>query len=198
MNVVALATVFGVIFVAELPDKSLFASLVLGTRYRALYVWVGVAAAFAVHVVLAVVAGGLLTLLPRRVVDVVVVVLFLVGAALMLFGREEDAEAAGYDEAAGVRVAPTFRRVALTSFGVVFVGEWGDITQLATANYAARYDDPLAVGVGAVLALWAVAGLAVTAGARLLDHVPMVSLRRVAGLVLLGFGVASAVTAVRG
>jgi hypothetical protein len=58
-DLLLLATVFGVTFVAELPDKSLFASLVLGTRYRPVHVWLGVAAAFAVHVGLAVTVGGL-------------------------------------------------------------------------------------------------------------------------------------------
>src|ERR1700735_3578721 len=75
-----LVPVFGVTFVAELPDKSLFASLVLGTRYRPAYVWLGVAAAFAVHVGLSVTAGGLLTLAPRSVVDFVSAALFLGGA----------------------------------------------------------------------------------------------------------------------
>ena len=86
-----LLTVFGVTFVAELPDKSLFASLVLGTRYRPAYVWLGVAAAFAVHVGLSVTAGGLLTLAPRSVVDFVSAALFLGGAVWMVWsGRKVD------------------------------------------------------------------------------------------------------------
>ena len=74
-----LVTVFAVTFVAELPDKSLFASLVLGTHYRPGHVWLGVAAAFAVHVTLSVVAGGLLTLAPKSVIDFVTAGLFLAG-----------------------------------------------------------------------------------------------------------------------
>ena len=46
LNLAAVTTVFGLTFLAStLPDKSLFASLLLGTRYRPLYVWAGVAAA---------------------------------------------------------------------------------------------------------------------------------------------------------
>src|SRR5215212_5737673 len=90
MNVTTAATAFAVIFLAELPDKSLLASLVLGTRYRPLWVWLGVSAAFAVHVVIACVAGRLLTLAPRRFVEVVVAVLFALGAYLML--RPEPAD----------------------------------------------------------------------------------------------------------
>jgi len=41
---------------------------------------------------------------------------------------------------------------------VVFVAEWGDITQFTTANLAARYD-PLLVFAGATLGLWAVAAV---------------------------------------
>lgn len=196
MNPVVVAVVFGLTFVAELPDKSLFASLVLGTRYQALPVWTGVAAAFALHVVIAVTAGGLLTLLPRRVVEGIVAALFLTGAAIMLLGSkgEEPARSAG---GAGPRVPPTFGRVALTSFGVVFVGEWGDITQITTANYAAKYDDPFSVALGALLALWVVAGLAIALGNNVLRYVPVSLARRVAGVVLLGFAIASAVMAIR-
>src|ERR1700678_3964384 len=96
-SLLLLATVFGVTFVAELPDKSMFASLVLGTRYRPAYVWLGVAAAFAVHVILAVVAGGLLTLAPRSVVDFVTAALFLGGAVWMLRSAKEDENEPGPD-----------------------------------------------------------------------------------------------------
>lgn len=202
MDPVVVLIVFIVIAIAELPDKSLFASLVLGTRYRASWVFLGVAAAFLVHVVIAVTAGGLLTLLPKRVVEAIVAVLFAAGAAVLLLGREEDEVAEGMAEGVAgsraLRLDPTLRRVALTSFGVVFVGEWGDITQIAIANYSARYHDPIAVGVGATLALWAVAGLAVTAGKKALDHISVTLVRRVTGIVLCVFAALSAVSAVRG
>ncbi len=46
----------------------------------------------------------------------------------------------------------------MTAFLVFFVAEWGDLTQILTANLAARYHSALSVGLGATLALWAVAG----------------------------------------
>ena len=190
--------VAAVIFLAELPDKSMFASLVLGTRYRALYVWVGVASAFLVHVIIAVAAGGVLHLLPHRLVEAVVAALFFVGAALLLFTSEDDDDEESAESAADeLIVAPSFRRVFLTSFTVIFIGEWGDITQIATANYAAKYD-PLTVGIGATLGLWLVSGLGVTVGARLLNYVPVTVLKRVTALILVVFGVVSAVAAIRG
>jgi len=87
VDLVIPATVFSVVFLAELPEKSVLASLILGSRYRPVFVFAGVAAAFAVHVALAVTAGSLLGLLPRRAVEVGAAVLFAVGAAALLRGR---------------------------------------------------------------------------------------------------------------
>ena len=193
MDLSTAAAVFAVVFLAELPDKSLFASLVLGTRYPARWIWLGASTAFVLHVVIAVALGQLLTLAPRRVVEAVVAVLFLVGAVVLL--KPEPAE--DLDEEVPDPPAPAFWPVAATSFGVVFVGEWGDITQLTTANFAARYDDPVSVGVGAALALITAAGLAAHAGAAVLRLVPLALVRRVAGLLLLAFSVAAFVTLLR-
>jgi putative Ca2+/H+ antiporter (TMEM165/GDT1 family) len=189
-------TTFVVIFPAELPDKSLVASLVLGTRFRPLPVFCGVAAAFAVHVLIAVSIGGVFALLPERLVLFVVSAMFAGGSALLLLGREEedDQEAA---EAARAVADRRPVRVALASFGVVFLGEWGDITQITTANLAARYGDPVSVGVGAALALWSVTALALTVGRGLVQRVPTRLVRRLTGVVLAALAVVTLVEAVR-
>jgi putative Ca2+/H+ antiporter (TMEM165/GDT1 family) len=68
---------FVTVFPAELPDKTMVATIILVTRYRhPLGVWLGAAAAFLVHVVVAVAAGSAIALLPERVVGGVVTVLF--------------------------------------------------------------------------------------------------------------------------
>ena len=200
MSLAVAAIAFGVVFLAELPDKSMIASLVLGTRFRPLYVWVGAAAAFAVHVVIAVAAGGALSLLPHRLVEGIVAVLFLAGAALLLFGTEAREEEVGRDESGNVVEipVPTLRRVAAVSFVVIFVGEWGDITQIATANLAAKYDDPIGVGVGALLGLWTVVAIGVVAGSKLVERVPLALVRRITGVILAALGIVSAVAAIRG
>ena len=97
MDLAVVLTTFVVIFPAELPDKSMFASLVLGTRFRPLPVVCGVAAAFAVHVVIAVSIGSVFALLPQRLVLFVVAALFAGGSAWLLLGREDEVGAA--DEA---------------------------------------------------------------------------------------------------
>ncbi len=186
---------FALAFLAELPDKSMFASLVLGLRYRPSWVWTGVAAAFAVQMAIAASAGRLLALLPHRAVDAVVAAAFLAGSACLWLTSLRARYPGGADAARQGGRAPSFRLVAATSFGVVFLAEWGDITQLATANLAARYD-PLAVFAGATLGLWAVAALAIGVGARSLKLIPVAWVRRITALIMLGLAVYAAVAAV--
>ncbi|KPC59026.1 TMEM165/GDT1 family protein [Streptomyces chattanoogensis] len=172
------AVVFGVIFLAELPDKTALAGLMLGTRYRASYVFAGVAAAFLVHVALALAAGSVLTLLPHRIVAAVVGVLFLAGAAVLLLKKHDD------EEEVRKPADQSFWKVSGAGFMMILVAEFGDLTQIMTANLAARYDNPLSVGVGAVLGLWAVAGLGILGGRTLMKYVPLKLITKVAAGVM--------------
>ena len=188
--IAAFFVAFGTVFLAELPDKTMVASLVLTTRYRRpLAVWTGVSIAFVLHVVLAVSIGSLLRQLPERPVQLVVAVLFLVGGVLLLRADDEDDEVAGGVPAASVRA------VATTAASVVGLAEFGDLTQLATAGIATRYHAAVAVALGAWCALASVAALAVTAGSWIVRRVPLQLVRRVAGIVFLAFGVFTAINA---
>ncbi|MEV8591670.1 TMEM165/GDT1 family protein [Streptomyces sp. NPDC052012] len=186
------AVVFGVVFLAELPDKTALAGLVLGTRYRASYVFAGVAAAFALHVALAVAAGSVLTLLPQQIVHALTGVLFLAGAAMLLLKKDEDEGEVRKPE------NQSFWKVSGAGFMLILVAEFGDLTQIMTANLAARYDDPLSVGLGAVLALWAVAGLGIVGGKALMKRVPLRLITQIAALLMLGLGVWSLWEAIAG
>lgn len=177
---------------AELPGKTALASLILGSGYRPGFVFAGVAAAFALHVAFAVAVGCLLTLLPHRAVEVVIAVLFLAGPLLLLRGRRGHR-----DDYTGVRGSRTrFRRVAATSFTVILVAEFGDLTQILTAGLAARYHDPVAVGIGSVLALWSVAAMAIAVSRGLLKVIPLTWITRAAAaamLILAGASLAAAI-----
>jgi len=182
--------VFSVIFVSELPDKSLFATLFLSTRYPALFVWLGAASAFLVHVIIAVTIGHFLTLLPHTVLESIIAAIFLLGAIIVLFGKH------GLDDGMKAKHLNSHEAhkpwlVFLTAFGVVFIGEWGDITQIVTANYAAHFHDTINVAIGSTLALWTVSALAVIVGKRALSLVPPKVLQRITALVLFGFAVAT-------
>lgn len=188
MNPVLSAIVFGIILIAELPDKTMFATLMLSTRFAARWVFLGASAAFLTHVVIAVGAGSLLRLVPHRVLEFVIAGLFLLGAAYML--SESRSKEEGEEEVAGVNAAMRSPwAVVGASFGVIFIGEWGDITQIATANLAAKYGDPLSVGIGATLGLWTAALIAITAGQRLLRYISVTMLHRIGAVIFLGFAV---------
>jgi Ca2+/H+ antiporter, TMEM165/GDT1 family len=180
----------GTVAVAELPDNSGLASLVLGTRYRPSWVFAGTAVAFTVHVVLAVTAGSFLTLLPHRLVQIVVAVVFLIGAVLVLRADSDD------DDQVRLKADATgFWAVALTAFAVTALAELGDLSDIVIANLAARYHNPVAVGIGSVLALWLVTALAITGGRSLLRILPLRWISRLAALVMVvmaGFTVAEA------
>jgi putative Ca2+/H+ antiporter (TMEM165/GDT1 family) len=186
------AIVFGTVTVVELPDNSGLASLVLGTRYRPAGVFAGTAAAFAMHAVLAVTAGSLLALLPRAIVQVVVALVFLVGAVLVLRADDDDD-----DEARLKADAAGFWPVAATSFGVIALAELGDLSDITMANLAARYHDPVAVGIGSVLALWLVAALAITGGRGLVRILPMRWISRLAALVMVVMAAVTLAGAIR-
>jgi putative Ca2+/H+ antiporter (TMEM165/GDT1 family) len=176
VNFSVAATVFGVVFVGELPDKTAVASLILGARYRPAPVLLGVWSAFLVHVTLACVAGGLVAELPRKPVELVTAGLFLIGALLLVRSNPVAAAEEAEEKTAKYVGERTPRQVAAASFLLVLIAETGDLTQIITATLAARYRDAFSVGIGALLALWAVALLAVTFGRNLLR---VISLRRV-------------------
>ncbi len=183
MQLAVVVAVFPIIFLGELPDKTMFASLVMSTRGRPAIVWLGAAAAFTVHVVIATTIGvALFHLLPHRALEALVAVMFLAGAVLAL--REAVKERR--DEELVDREVASHRRVAVTAFVVIFVAEWGDLTQILTANLAAHYHDALSVGVGALLALWTVAALAVVSGQSLLRVINIATVRIVTAVVLTG------------
>jgi putative Ca2+/H+ antiporter (TMEM165/GDT1 family) len=179
-----LLSVYGVVFVAELPDKTALAALVLASRNAPLPVFLGTAAALTVQSVVAVAAGSLVSLLPSRAVHLVAGGVFLLSAIVMWVRKQ------GEDGPAPTAEKPGFWRTAWLVFVVVFIAEWGDLTQIATAALAARYAAPVAVFVGATAALWSVSALAVLVGnraGRLLS--PRVT-QKVAALVFALVGVA--------
>lgn len=162
---------FATIFPAELPDKTMIATIILVTRFRRpLWVWVGAASAFLVHVVVAVAAGSAIGLLPETAVTGVVTLLFLTGA-ILLFREARRGEDEEMD--ASVERGATIGGAVASSFGLIVLAEWGDLTQLATAGLAAAGHSPVGTAIGAWLALIAVAAIAATFGRRLVARVPI-------------------------
>jgi putative Ca2+/H+ antiporter (TMEM165/GDT1 family) len=156
---------FTLIFLAELPDKTAIATLLLAARGRAGAVFTGVAAAFAIQSLIAVTCGQVIGLLPTQWVHRGSGLLFLAFAAAYW----HRAATAGKDEKpdTGHASKKSFPKTAWNAFVVIFIAEWGDLTQLATASLVARTREPLTIFLAATAALWAVTGLIVVLGARL-------------------------------
>jgi len=194
MSLTAAAATFVAVLPAELPDKTIFACLILSSRYRPSFVFGGAATAFLAQVIIAVAAGGALSLLPHRIVEACAAGVFVIGAVLLWVHREkkddEEDDDGGRD---GARSG--FWPVFGTAFGVVFLAEFGDLTQFLTASLAARFHDPVSVCIGATLALWVAAGIAVTVGWRVLKLIPMQWLTRGAAVVMLALAATSAYAA---
>jgi Ca2+/H+ antiporter, TMEM165/GDT1 family len=188
----AFVSAYGAVFLLELPDKTTALTLVLANRFRSRAVLAGAAAAFAVQAVIAVALGSAIRLLPERIVAGAIAVLFGVGAILLLresLSKDSDeADAA----ASAARAGTSFARAATISFGTLFLTEWGDASQVTAIGVAARYAAPVAVGLGAFLALMSVTVIALLVGRKLRARVPAHFIQRGAAVV---FGVFAALAA---
>jgi len=173
---------FLAVFLAELPDKTMVATLVLTTTYRrAFWVWLGAAAAFLVHVTVAVIAGDLLNRLPDRPVKLVVAVLFAVGAVVLWRQRGEAADPD--EEDLHLHAATSPLRICGIAFTTLLVAEIGDLTQLTIASLAASTGQPVPVFLGGLLALWTVAAIAAASGTAILKRIPVRTVRTGASIV---------------
>jgi putative Ca2+/H+ antiporter (TMEM165/GDT1 family) len=193
MNVGAFLGIFAVMFLLELPDKTMIAMIVMSTRARSSTIVIGASSAFVVQMGIAVGAGGLLTLLPIHIKDIIVAVLFLGGAGYLLFSHEETAEEKGTREAEREHEASPWREI-VTAFTVIFLAEFGDLTQIQAANFTIKTHQPLEVFLAGSLALIGVSFLGAYGGQLLQRIVPMRWIRRGGGLIFLGLGIYTLVT----
>jgi putative Ca2+/H+ antiporter (TMEM165/GDT1 family) len=160
----AFLTIFAVVFLVELPDKTALATVVLATRSRPLPVFAGVALAFVVQSIVAVFAGSLIAFLPQQLVRIGAGLFFIVMAGVLAWRTRRQQLAAAKEV-----LPPQGRgqRPFVTALTMILLAEWGDLSQLATVAFQARYNQALLVFASATLALWTVTALAVTIGNRL-------------------------------
>lgn len=174
IDLLVVALAFGAIFVVELPDKTFIATLVMSTKMRPLFVWIGVGLAFMVQTGVAIGIGKAASFLPEQLIHTVAAMMFAIGAVILVReARSADADEPEQEAEYAVKADATAHgfKVVVTSFLVLFAAEWGDLSQLLTISLAAKYDDPVSVFIGAWGALLAVSGLAVIVGRVLLQHV---------------------------
>jgi putative Ca2+/H+ antiporter (TMEM165/GDT1 family) len=185
-----IALAFVSIFVVELPDKTFLATLVLATKYRPLFVWIGVGLAFAVQTILAVVVGGAASLLPKELIHTLAGLMFLAGAVLLFReGRSHQSAEEGEEEYVEKARPARGGRQILASFMVLFAAEWGDLSQLLTISLVAKYKEPVSIFIGSLAALLAVSGLAVLVGKQLLKWISLHVLHFIGAAICLILGV---------
>lgn len=188
MNWKLFGSTFALIFLAELPDKTAIAVLLMASRNHPFGVFWGAAAAFLIQSVVAVSFGGLFRLLPEKPVHLAAGALFLLFAVLMWLQKEPPAERAPSGES-GSEKNRSFLKTFGGAFLVIFIAEWGDLTQLATAALAARYHEPLTLLAAATLALWLATAIVATVGHHAKNLVRPALLRKAAAIVFAGIGV---------
>jgi Ca2+/H+ antiporter, TMEM165/GDT1 family len=187
---------FLAVFLAELPDKTMVATLVLTTTYRrAFWVWLGAAAAFLVHVTVAVIAGDLLARLPERPAKLVVAALFAAGAVVLWRQRGEAVDPD--EEDLHLHAATSPARICGIAFTTLLLAEVGDLTQLTIASLAASTGQPVPVFLGGLLALWTVAAIAAVSGTAILKRIPVRTVRTAASVVFALLAIVTLVEAFR-
>ena len=188
MNLGVFLGIFAVMFLLELPDKTMIATIVMSTKVRPSSIVIGASTGFVVQMGIAVLAGGLLTLLPAHVKDLIVGVLFLGGAAYLLFVSEDVVEKEGEREAQIEHKGTRWREIS-TAFTVIFVGEFGDLTQIQAANFSAKTHQPLEVFFASSLAMIVISFVGAYGGRLLQRVVPLKKIRLGGGLIFAGLGV---------
>ncbi len=188
MSIGTFLGIIALMFVLELPDKTMIATIIMSTRARPLSIAIGASAGFVVQMGLAVAAGSLLTLLPHTLKEVIVGVLFLAGAAYLFFVSEESEEREGEREAEPEHRGTRLREMT-TAFSVIFIGEFGDLTQIQAANLSAKFHQPWSVFAACSLAMIAVATLGAYGGKFLQRWIPLAKIRMAGGIIFAGLGV---------
>ena len=187
MNYQLFVSTFALIFVAELPDKTAFATLILATKNNPWAIFLGACGAFVVQSLVAVLFGQFISLLPHSITQIGAGILFLIFAFLMWRKKEEGEDPDLSKKSSSSRTG--FWKPAAHSFMVIFIAEWGDLTQLATATLVANNKQPLTIFLSATLALWTVSGLAVFIGHKMKSKINPQWIQKIAAIAFFGVGI---------
>ena len=178
-----LLAVLGVVFVAELGDKSQLLALALAARHRAGLVLAGLAAAAATMLGLAVLLGTVLgEALPQRPVQVVAGLLF-VGFGIWTLREDEEDD----DVEDGTRPAGD-RNALLTTYLSFLAAEFGDKTMLATITLATTRG-ALPTWIGATIGMTLASSVAIVIGNRARARLPERPIQLVSAALFVGLGV---------
>ena len=188
--IAALVIAFGVVFVAELGDKTQLLALDFGARHSLRTVAIGLALGYAAANVVATIVGGVLgAALPERPIQIVGGSLFLGFAVLALRRSRTDAPVPDAEvEDTSSSVAGTLAVISSIAASIA-LAEMGDKTQIATATLASQ-SSPVGVWIGATLGAASSGMVGAVAGNFLGDRVPARALHLASAALFTAFGVA--------
>jgi Ca2+/H+ antiporter, TMEM165/GDT1 family len=182
---------FGIIFVAELGDKSQLMAMTFAARYRAVTILIAITAATAlVHLVSVLVGAALGVALPTRAITIVAGIAFLGFAGWTLRGDRLDDDDLARSQTAG-------RSVFWTVGIAFFLAELGDKTMLATITLATD-NGLIGTWLGSTLGMVAADALAIVVGQQLATRLPERTIRLGAAATFLVFGLLLLVEGIRG
>lgn len=183
-------TVYLVIALAEIGDKSQLVCMTLAARHRPLPIALGAITAFCLLNLLAVLFGAAIAAwLPAWLISAVVAVLFAAFGIQSLRHVEDEDEAMVAEKSS--------QNIFGSTFLLIFMAEFGDKTQIAIAGLSSTVS-PTAVWGGATLALATTSILGVWAGTRLLQWLPARWIHRASGMVFLVMAALASVHAISG
>ncbi len=189
--------IIGLFFIIELPDKSFIATIVMATKARPIPVLIGASSALVIHMAIACAAGQVIASFPTTIKDITIAVLFLGGAAYLLFVPEKVEEEKGEEEGS-VEKSGTWWKELTVAFSVIFVGEFGDITQIQAANLTAKTHLPIAVFFASSIGLILVEIVGVYGGQFLVKKFSLQKIRYAGGIVFAGLGIYSVAKLIAG
>lgn len=178
----AAVAAFGVVFVAELGDKTQLLALGFGARHSLRQVAIGLTLGYGAASIVAVAIGGVLgATFPRRPIEIVGGLVFIVFAVLAL-RRDDDDD--GGEVHRTIAMSSVIASIALT----ILIAEMGDKTQIATAALAAR-SNPIGTWIGATLGEVTSGMVGAIAGSMVGDRIPSSVLSWASAILFALFGV---------
>lgn len=178
----AIASAFGIVFLAELGDKTQLLAVNFGSRYTPRQALIGLVLGYGAASLIAVVVGGLLgSNLPQRPIEIASGLIFI---AFGLLALRPESEQANEVERTSVRTS------AVATIGLaIFIGEMGDKTQIATTTLAAR-STPIGTWIGAIAGAATSGMVGVVAGSLIGDRIPVAAMRWLSATLFVAFGLA--------
>ena len=182
MTMTQFLSVFGIVFLAELGDKTQLTAMTLATHYPWKKIFIGIASAFALLNLAAVFVGKILfAFLSPFWIQLLSASLFLFFGINSLLEKDFDEHEEEDEERRFARRGPI-----ATAFFMILLAELGDKTQLVTASLAAQ-QSPLVVFLGSTLALWSVSLMGIFLGRQITRFIPLFWIHRAAGVLFLIF-----------